>query len=106
MDHPARLVGQDADALRGVETLLAIATTVNSTLDVPEALRRICRELAHLLGAHTAAATAPIRLRPARAGRRVSCAQELMQTLLGSPIALSGAGALSPSVGAPPGDVR
>src|SRR4029077_12739789 len=34
----------------------AISATVSSTLDVHEALRRICRELAHLLGADTSAA--------------------------------------------------
>lgn len=42
--------------LREVEALLAIATTVNATLDLPEALRRICRELSNLLGADTTAA--------------------------------------------------
>src|SRR4029434_10862068 len=38
------------------EALAAISATVSSTLDVHEALRRICRELAHLLSADTSAA--------------------------------------------------
>jgi len=38
------------------EALAAISATVSSTLDVREALRRICRELARLLGAGTVAA--------------------------------------------------
>src|SRR5215813_12232582 len=38
------------------EALAAISATVSSTLDVHEALRRICRELVRLLGADTAVA--------------------------------------------------
>jgi len=38
------------------EALAAVSATVSSTLDVREGLRRICRELARLLGAETAAA--------------------------------------------------
>ena len=45
-----------AERLGESEALAAISATVSSTLDVREALRRICRELARLLGADTAAA--------------------------------------------------
>ena len=38
------------------EALVEISSTVSSTLDIREALRRICRALARLLGADTAAA--------------------------------------------------
>jgi signal transduction histidine kinase/DNA-binding response OmpR family regulator/putative methionine-R-sulfoxide reductase with GAF domain len=42
--------------LRESEALLTIARTLGETLDVREALRRICRELARLTGADTSAA--------------------------------------------------
>jgi PAS domain S-box-containing protein len=52
----ARLHAELAERLGESEALSAISATVSSTLDVREALRRICRELARLLGADTAAA--------------------------------------------------
>jgi DNA-binding response OmpR family regulator len=52
----ARLSAELADRLIEVEALLAIASTLASTLDLHEALRRICRELVRLTGADTAAA--------------------------------------------------
>src|SRR5881296_1596215 len=52
----ARLHTELAERLGESEALAAISATVSSTLDVREALRRICRELARLLDADTAAA--------------------------------------------------
>src|SRR6266849_2083504 len=52
----ARLHTELAERLGESEALAAISATVSSTLDVREALRRICRELARLLGADTVAA--------------------------------------------------
>src|SRR5437667_362754 len=52
----ARLHAELAERLGESEALAAISATVSSTLDVREALRRICRELARLLGADTVAA--------------------------------------------------
>ena len=52
----ARLHAELAERLAESEALAAISATVSSTLDVSEALRRICRELVRLLGADTAAA--------------------------------------------------
>src|SRR5262249_10637324 len=52
----ARLNAELTERLTESEALAAISATVSSTLDVREALRRICRELAHLLGADTSAA--------------------------------------------------
>ncbi len=46
-----RLSAEPADRLTPAESLLAIASTIGSTLDLAEALRRICRELARLTGA-------------------------------------------------------
>ncbi|MBI3629966.1 MAG: response regulator, partial [Candidatus Rokubacteria bacterium] len=51
-----RLQREIADRLAESEAVATIAATVSSTLDVKEALRRISRELARLLGADTAAA--------------------------------------------------
>jgi PAS domain S-box-containing protein len=51
-----RLNAELTERLTESEALAAISATVSSTLDVREALRRICRELAHLLGADTSAA--------------------------------------------------
>src|SRR5262245_33370892 len=44
------------DRLTPAESLLAIASTIGSTLDLAEALRRICRELARLTGADSVGA--------------------------------------------------
>ncbi|MBI4012503.1 MAG: SpoIIE family protein phosphatase [Candidatus Rokubacteria bacterium] len=52
----ARLSADLADRLTEAEALLAIASTVASTLDLDEALRRISRELVRLTGADIAAA--------------------------------------------------
>jgi transcriptional regulator with GAF, ATPase, and Fis domain len=49
----SRLSVELADRLKEREALLAISSTVNSTLELQEALRRICRELARLIGAET-----------------------------------------------------
>lgn len=93
----AQLVGAGADRLREAEALLAVSTTVNSTLDVPEALRLICRELARLLGADTAAAYrhagSSDQLIPV-AGYHVP--KELMQTLLAAPLPLREQGFYAP----------
>lgn len=43
-----------AERLRETQAMLAVASTVSSTLDVREALRRICRALAQLIGADVA----------------------------------------------------
>ncbi len=51
----ARLSADLADRLRETETLLTISRASSSTLDVREALRRICRELTLLAGADTGA---------------------------------------------------
>ena len=52
----ARLQREAADRLAETETLLRIAGEVNATLDLGEALRRVCRELARLTGADTTSA--------------------------------------------------
>ena len=52
----ARLNAELTERLAESEALAAISATVSSTLDVREALRRICRELARLLGSDTSAA--------------------------------------------------
>jgi PAS domain S-box-containing protein len=93
----AQLVGAGADRLREAEALLAVSTTVNSTLEVPEALRLICRELARLLGADTAAAyrhDGPSDQLVPVAGYHVP--KELMQTLLGAPLPLREQGFYAP----------
>ena len=97
MGQAAQLVGEGSERLREAEALLAVSTTVNSTLEVPEALRLICRELARLLGADAAAAyrhegTAD-QLIPV-AGYHVP--KELMQTLLGTPLPLREQGFYAP----------
>jgi PAS domain S-box-containing protein len=51
-----RLGGELGDRLVEAESLLAVASTIGSTLDLSEALRRICRELVRLTEADTAAA--------------------------------------------------
>jgi signal transduction histidine kinase/DNA-binding response OmpR family regulator len=50
----AREHGALVERLRETEAMLAVASTVSSTLDLREALRRICRALAQLIGADTA----------------------------------------------------
>ena len=52
----ARLQAEAADRLREAEVLLEISSAVTATLDLSEALRRLCRALARLTGADTAAA--------------------------------------------------
>jgi signal transduction histidine kinase/DNA-binding response OmpR family regulator len=52
----ARLQSELTERLRESEALLGIARTLGETLDVREALRRICRELARVTGADSAAA--------------------------------------------------
>jgi len=49
----SRLSVELADCLKEREALLAISSTVNSALELQEALRRICRELGRLIGAET-----------------------------------------------------
>ncbi len=88
MPQHAGLIDPAADRLREAEALLAISTTVNSTLDVREALRRVCREVAILLGADTAAAyrhTGADQLVPI-AGYHVP--KDLVATLLSAPLPL------------------
>ena len=51
-----RLNTELANRLVEAESLLAVASTIGSTLDLSEALRRICRELVRLTEADTAAA--------------------------------------------------
>jgi signal transduction histidine kinase/DNA-binding response OmpR family regulator len=51
-----RLQTELTDRLRETEALLGVARTLGDTLDVREALRRICRELARMIGADTSAA--------------------------------------------------
>ena len=52
----AYLQGELTERLRESEALLAIARTLGETLDLREAVRRVCRELARLTRADTAAA--------------------------------------------------
>jgi type II secretory ATPase GspE/PulE/Tfp pilus assembly ATPase PilB-like protein/GAF domain-containing protein len=49
----ARLQQRLAERLRETEAMLSMAVTVSSTLDLPEALRRICQVLAGLVAADT-----------------------------------------------------
>jgi PAS domain S-box-containing protein len=85
----ARLSAENAERLRESEALVALSTTINSTLDMREALRQACRELCRLLGADTGAAylhdAASDQLLPF-AGYRVP--KELLPVLLGTPLAL------------------
>ena len=84
-----RLQGETASRLKETEALLAIARTASTTLDVNEALRRICRELTLLVGADTGAAylldPASEVLTP-RAGYHVP--KEMIETFLSTPIPL------------------
>ena len=52
----AELLAQLAERQREAEALHAISSTIVSTLDFQEALRRVCQEFARLLGADTASA--------------------------------------------------
>lgn len=82
-----RLQVETAARLKETEALLAIARTAGTTLDVHEALRRICRELVRLVGADTGAAylldAASGQLTP-RAGYHVP--KEMIETFLATPI--------------------
>jgi PAS domain S-box-containing protein len=86
----ARLQAEMEGRLRETEAVLAIAHTASNTLDVQEALRRICRELTRLVGADTGAAYL---LDPA-GGRLVPCAgyrvpKDMLATFLAFPLPLS-----------------
>jgi GAF domain-containing protein/FixJ family two-component response regulator/two-component sensor histidine kinase len=52
----ARLHGELAERLGEAESMLAIASAIGTTLDLREALRRVCRALVRLTDADTAAA--------------------------------------------------
>src|SRR5437773_2741931 len=85
----ARLQVELAERLGESEALTAISATVSSTLDIREALRRICRELSRLLGADTAAAY----LHDPRSGHLVPTAAyhvppEFLATLSATPLPL------------------
>jgi len=88
-----RLHVEMAARLKETEALLAIARTAGTTLDVPEALRRICRELVLLVGADTGGVylldPASGHLTP-RAGYHVP--KEMIETFLATPVPLSGQG--------------
>jgi PAS domain S-box-containing protein len=88
-----RLQVEMAARLRETEALLAIARTAGATLDVHEALRRICRELVQLVGADTGAVylldPQSGHLTP-RAGYHVP--KEMIETFLATPIPLDNQG--------------
>jgi len=52
----ARLFGETQARLNETQTLLEVSASVNSTLDLQEAVRRIARAVAHVVGADTAGA--------------------------------------------------
>jgi len=85
----ARLQSEMEVRLKETEAVLAIAHTASTTLDVQEALRRICRELTRLVGADTGAAYLldPVgeRLVPC-AGYRVP--KDMLATFLAFPLPL------------------
>jgi DNA-binding NtrC family response regulator len=56
MRENMHLQAETASRLREMEVMLSISRTASATLDVQEALRRICRELVFLVGADTGAA--------------------------------------------------
>jgi PAS domain S-box-containing protein len=89
----ARLQTEMEIRLKETEAVLAIAHTASTTLDVQEALRRICRELTRLVGADTGAAylvdPAADRLLPC-AGYRVP--KDMLATFLAFPLPLGGQG--------------
>jgi PAS domain S-box-containing protein len=93
----ARLQAELAERLDESEALAAISATVSSTLDVREALRRICRELVRLLSADTAA----VYLRDLGTGRLVPTAayhvpREYRETLSSMPLPLKEQGFFLP----------
>jgi PAS domain S-box-containing protein len=93
----ARLHAELAERLGESEALAAISATVSSTLDVREALRRICRELVRLLGADTAA----VYLQDLGSGGLVPTAayhvpREYMETLSSTPLPLKEQGFFLP----------
>jgi PAS domain S-box-containing protein len=93
----ARLQTELAERLAESEALAAISSTVSSTLDVREALRRICRELVRLLGADTAA----VYLQDVASGRLVPSAtyhvpREYVETLSSTPLPLKEQGFFLP----------
>ena len=84
-----RLHAELAERLAESEALAAISATVSSTLDVREALRRICRELVRLLGADTAA----VYLQDVASGRLMPTAayrvpREYLEALSSTPLPL------------------
>jgi PAS domain S-box-containing protein len=92
-----RLQAEVAERLSESEALAAISATVSSTLDSREALRRICRELARLLGADTTAAY----LHDLAAGQLIPTAayhvpKEYLATLGSAPLPLKGQGFFLP----------
>jgi PAS domain S-box-containing protein len=93
----ARLQAELAERLGESEALAAISATVSSTLDVREALRRICRELVRLLSADTAA----VYVQDLGSGRLVPTAayhvpREYMETLSSMPLPLKEQGFFLP----------
>jgi DNA-binding response OmpR family regulator len=92
-----RLHAELAERLAESEALAAISATVSSTLDVHEALRRICRELVRLLGADTSA----VYLQDAASGRLVPTAayrvpREYLDMLSTTPLPLKEQGFFLP----------
>ena len=88
-----RLQAEMTLRLKETEAVLAIAHTASTTLDVQEALRRICRELTRLVGADTGAAY----LLDAGAQRLVPCAgyrvpKDMLATFLAFPLPLHAQG--------------
>jgi PAS domain S-box-containing protein len=84
-----RLQAEMEVRLKETEAVLAIAHTASTTLDVQEALRRICRELTRLIGADTGAAY----LLDPGAPRLVPCAgyrvpKDMLATFLAFPLPL------------------
>jgi PAS domain S-box-containing protein len=89
MRENMHLQAETASRLREMEVMLSISRTASATLDVQEALRRICRELVFLVGADTGAAylldEPSGRLMPT-AGYHVP--KEMMEAFLSHPIPL------------------
>ena len=89
MRENMHLQAETASRLREMEVMLSISRTASATLDVQEALRRICRELVFLVGADTGAAylldEPSGRLMPT-AGYHVP--KEMMEAFLANPIPL------------------
>ena len=84
-----RLSAEIGERLRETEALLAVASTVSSTLDTREALRRICRELTRLIGADTGA----VYLYEAASDRLVAAAgyhvpAHMLESFLATPLPL------------------